>query len=117
MSLLIPGTEVNLGGKLRTLAPLNAAAVKQHRDKISAVFVGAVPDIEFVAVLAYLSLKRNEPDIKQADVDEMIDYGNLFDVWEAVMNVSGLAVQAGKMARRVQEQVKAAMQETGSPTP
>jgi adenine deaminase len=109
---LIPGTEILLGGKQRVLAPLNAAAVKQFREKINAVFVGSLPDIEFVSVLAYHSLKRNEPEIKQEEVDEMIDYGNLIQVWEALMNVSGLAVEAGKMAARVQ----AAMQATGSPT-
>lgn len=109
---LIPGTEITLGGKLRILAALNAATVKQYREKINAVFVGSIPDIEFVSTLAYHSLKRNEPDITPDQVDEMIDFGNLIPVWEALMNVSGLAVQAGKMARRVQE----AMQETGLPT-
>lgn len=109
---LIPGTEIQLGGQQRILAPLNAAAVKQYREKINSVFVGAIPDIEFVAVLAYHSLKRNEPDITQEVVDDMIDYGNLVPVWEALMNVSGLAIEAGKMARRVQE----AMQANGSPT-
>lgn len=110
---LIPGTEIKLGGIDRVLAPLNAATVKQYRDKIGQVFVGSIPDIEFVSTLAYHSLKRNDPDITPGQVDEMIDYGNLIPVWEALMNVSGLAVDAGKMARRVQE----AMQASGLPTP
>lgn len=109
----VPGTEMQLGGKARVLAPLNAAALKQFRDRISEVFVGSVPDLELVAQLAFHSLKRNEPEITQDDVDEMIDYGNVVEVWEALMNISGLAVAAGKMARRVQE----AMGESGSKMP
>ena len=110
---LIPGVEIILGGVPRILAPLNAAAIKQHRDKIGQVFVGQVPDVELVSVLAYCSLKRNYPDITQDMVDDIIDYGNLIPVWEAVMNISGLAVEAGKMERRVRE----AMGATGLPTP
>lgn len=108
MSVKIPGKELTLGGELRILAPLNAAAVKQFREQIGAVFVGAMPDIELVAKLAFHSLSRNYPDITQAQVDDMIDYGNFFDVWEALMNLSGLAIAAGKMARQVQEQMTAA---------
>ena len=110
---LIPGVELELGGEKRILAPLNAAAIKQHRDKIGQVFVGQVPDVELVSLLAYCSLKRNYPDVTQDQVDDWIDYGNLIAVWEAVMNISGLAVEPGKMERRVRE----AMQATGLPTP
>lgn len=113
--ILIPGVEISLGGELRILAPLNAAAIKQHRAKIGQVFVGQVPDVELVSVLAYCSLKRNYPDITQEQVDDIIDYGNLIPVWEAVMNISGLAVEAGKMERRVREAMGTAA--TGSPTP
>jgi hypothetical protein len=101
----VPGTNLPLGGQDYVLAPLNAAAVKQYRDKIANVFVGGLPDIGLVAELAFNSLRRNYPDITIAVVEEMIDYGNMFDVWEVLMNISGLVEQAGKMARRVQEQM------------
>jgi hypothetical protein len=110
----VPGTEITLGGKLRVLAPLNAAALKQFRDKIQQVFVGSVPDLELVSTLAFHSLKRNEPDITQDEVDEMIDFGNVIPVWESLMNLSGLAIDAGKMQRRVQEAMD---QANGSTTP
>lgn len=103
----LPGKEMSLGGQQRVLAPLNAAAVKQYRDAIKNVFVGQLPDIELVSTLAYSSLKRNYPDVTQEQVDDMIDYGNLFDVWETLLNLSGLAVSAGKMVRRVQEEMEA----------
>lgn len=109
----VPGKEMELGGQQRVLAPLNAATLKQFRGKINEIFVGSIPDLELVSALAYHSLKRNESNITQDEVDEMIDYGNVIQVWEALMNVSGLAVEAGKMARRVQE----AMGESGLKTP
>lgn len=99
---------MELGGKKRILAPLNVAAVKQYRDEIKNVFVGQMPNIELVSTLAYASLKRNDPDLTQEQVDEWIDYGNLFDVWESLLNLSGLAVSAGNMVRRVQEQMEMA---------
>lgn len=104
----IPGTEITLGQRKFVLAPLNVAAVKQYREEIKAVFVGTVPDIELVAKMAHASLARNYDGITMDDVEGMIDYGNYFDVWEILLNLSGLAVSAGKMARRVQEQMEAA---------
>lgn len=104
----VPGKEMQLGGKDFILPPLNAAAVKQYRDQISAVFVGQLPDIELVSKLAYAALKRNYPEITAEQVDDMIDYGNMLDVWENLMNLSGLAISAGKMVRRVQQELEAA---------
>lgn len=105
----IPGKEIMLGGQPRVIAPLNAATLKVHGDKIKTIFVGQVPDLVFVSQLAYESLKRNYADITPEEVDEFIDFGNLFDVWEAILNASGLAVAAGKMVRRVQEEVEAGL--------
>lgn len=103
MSVKIPGKELTIGGKALVFAPLNAAAAKQYRDQIRQVFVGSQPDIELVAKLAYESLSRNYEDMTLEEVENLIDYGNMFDVWEAVLNLSGLVVQAGNMLRRVQE--------------
>jgi hypothetical protein len=108
----VPGTEMELGGEKRVLAPLNAAAVKQYRDQIKAIFVGQLPDIELVSTLACASLQRNYPELTPAQVDELIDYGNLFDVWETLLNLSGLAVSAGKMVRRVQAEMDQAASST-----
>lgn len=107
----VPGQEIELGGEKRILAPLNVAAVKQYREQIKKVFVGTLPDIELVSTLAHASLKRNYPEVTPEQVDNWVDYGNLFEIWESLLNLSGLAVSAGNMVRRVQEQMEAA---TGS---
>ncbi|MFZ6871161.1 hypothetical protein ACO0LF_03740 [Undibacterium sp. Di27W] len=115
-AIKIPGKEVTMGGKTYVLAPLNAATSKQYRNEIKAVFVGSMPDIEFVSKLAHASLLRNYSDISLEEVEEMVDYGNLFEIWETLLNVSGLVAQAGNMARRVQEQMTAAGLMPPSPT-
>jgi hypothetical protein len=107
----VPGKEVMLSGESFILAPLNLAAAKQYGEEISAVFVGGIPRIEFVGKLAYASLKRNYPEITVEKVDELVDFSNLFDILEAVMNVSGLALSGAKMVRRVQQQVDLAMKD------
>ncbi len=107
-AIKIPGAEMTLGGVAYVLAPLNAAAVKQYRDQIKLVFVGGLPDIELVAKLAHASLRRNYPDMTLDQVEEFIDYSNLFDVWENLLNLSGLVAQAGKMMRRVQGEMATA---------
>lgn len=108
MSIRVPGKEKELGGVMRIVAPLNAAAVKQYREQINAISTGQIPDIELVAKLAYASLKRNYPQITLEEVEDVVDYDNFFELWVIMMNVSGLVEQAGKLARRVQDQMTAA---------
>ncbi|MDY7537678.1 hypothetical protein QN372_00815 [Undibacterium sp. RTI2.1] len=103
----VPGTTINLCGRPFVLAALNVAAVKTYREEVKAVFLGGIPDIELVAKMAHASLSRNY-DITLEEVEELIDYGNYFDVWEILLNLSGLAVSAGKMAARLKEQMAAA---------
>jgi hypothetical protein len=111
--IIIPGIEMGLGGKQRIVPPMNAATVKQFRDKINSVGVNALPDIEIVSLIAYHSLKRNYPDITQEEVDEFIDNGNMVKVWEAMMNLNGLAYDMGKMMRRVHEAGQEAIKDSG----
>ncbi|WP_156398051.1 hypothetical protein [Duganella sp. Root336D2] len=105
-TMRVPGRELQLAGEMYVIAPLNAAAVKRFRDQIKNVFVGGLPDIELVAQLALCSLQRNYPGMTLARVEELIDYDNFFEVWETLLNVSGLVAQAKEMARRVQEQME-----------
>lgn len=104
---LIPGKEVNFGSRVLVLAALNTAAVKQYREQINTVFLGQMPDIELVSKLAHASLQRNYPDMTLEQVDEIVDYSNMVEVWETIMNLAGLVVAMGKMMRRVQDEMAA----------
>ena len=102
---MIPGKELELGGKKLIVAPLTAGACKQYQAEINAVKFGGMPDIDLVSRLALSSLKRNYPEMTAEDVDEMIDRGNYFTGWDAVINLSGLVEQVGELARKMQEKL------------
>jgi len=102
MTLKVPGTAVQLGGRERVLAPINAATFKQYRNELNTVFGGnSIPDIEFVATLVYHSLRRNYDDVTVEDALDWVDAGNYVDLLDIVVNVSGLAASLGKMMRRI----------------
>jgi len=101
----VPGVELELGGEKRVVAPLNAAAVKQHRKQLETLFSGAVPDLELVARLLHLSLLRNYPDMKLDQVEDWVDFGNVVEIFETLMNVSGMVTAVGNMMRRLQQQM------------
>ena len=113
---LIPGKEIALGGQTYVVAPLNAAATKQYRKEVNAVKLGTLPDIDLVTKLAYASLKRTYPDITMEKVEDIVDYGNYFALWSALLNVSGLVIEVGNMVRGVQESMTSAGLMTPSPT-
>lgn len=101
---MIPGVTVTLGEVSYILPPLNMAGVKTLKGRIENIFSSGVPDMEVVADAAFLSLKRNYPDITIDIVQEGVDYGNFLDVFDAVMNTSGLVEKVGKMVARFQGQ-------------
>lgn len=88
------GVEFNFGEKTLVIPPLNLRALEQMQDKIGS-FTGAISieQVGVVADLALAALNRNYPDLTRDDVAELIDLGNMKEVMEAVMGVSGLIAQ------------------------
>jgi hypothetical protein len=86
------GITLNLGGIDYVLPPISLGALEQLQSRIGS-FNGDVMDssqITTVIDAAHASLLRNYPDITRPEVAEMIDVGNMSDVFAAVMDVSGL---------------------------
>lgn len=100
MSLKIPGTELEVGGRTLVFAPLNAAAYKQYGEpKIERLLEGGIsPDLLFVAKLAHASLSRNYPEMTLEEVEDLVDMGNVAVIYETVMCVSGYMRSIVKMA-------------------
>lgn len=105
---LVPGKVLEVAGRKLVFAPLNAAAVGQFQEEILKVGIGSIPDVRLVSKLAHASLIRNYPSVTIKAVEDMIDYGNVMEVWQAVINLAGLVAQAGEMARSVEAQMRAA---------
>lgn len=102
----VKGIPVELGGVEHIVPPLSLGALEQLQDRISTVN-GDITDSKQVATVidaAFSSLKRNYPSMTRDEVAEMIDVGNMAEVFEAVMDVSGLkrkALEAGEAPESV----------------
>lgn len=88
----VKGVPVVLGGDIYIVPPIALGALEQLQERIAS-FTGDVTDLKQVATVidaAHSALKRNYPDMTRDQVADVIDVGNMADVFEAVMDVSGL---------------------------
>ena len=109
LEIKVPGREMVISGRTLVFASLSLGGSKQYRNEIKSMYKGSLPDQDLVAKLALASLKRNYPDMTLAEVEELVDEDNYLEVWQAVMNFTGLVKKTGEMLRRV----NAAMEEAG----
>lgn len=88
---MIKGIDMELGGRVWTIPPLNLAALEGLEARLQS-FTGGLDaaSISLVLDAAYLALKRNYPGLARDEVAEFIDVANMEAVMEAVMDVSGL---------------------------
>lgn len=88
---MIKGIAIDLGGAEYTVPPLSLAAVEAFQDRLAG-FDGTLsaPSVGLVLDVAHAALKRNYVTITRAELAELIDLGNMGEVFEAVMDVSGL---------------------------
>lgn len=91
---MIKGTEVELGGEVMIVPPLNLSALELFQDRLSSYQGGIDPEsVKFVAEVAHAAIRRNYPDVTIEQLKDWIDLGNIGQVFNAVMNVSGLVRQ------------------------
>jgi len=93
---LLSGVKVTMGGREYTLPPLTLGSLKRIGNKINTLSkIDSVPNEEqtdAIAQIVLASVNRNYPEITQDELLEMIDLGNLKEIFEAVLGVSGEAV-------------------------
>ncbi|BCA57683.1 hypothetical protein [Sphingomonas sp. HMP6] len=96
------GITLTLGdGNAYVMPPLTLGALEDFQDGIAAMEQGGL-DKETIATtidVALASLKRNYPEMTRDMVRELIDLEIMAEVFEAVMDVSGLrrkAIEAGE---------------------
>ena len=92
------GVEIELGDKTYILPPLNCAALEQFGDKLETFNeLPVVKKIGFTVDLTLASLHRNYPELKREEIAEVIDLGNMAEVIQVVMGVSGLVRSSGEV--------------------
>lgn len=88
---MIKGTDIELGGTVYTVPPLNLASLERFQDRL-ATYNGGIDkeSVAFVVEVAHAAIKRNYPQMTIDELKENIDLGNIRDIFGAVMNISGL---------------------------
>jgi hypothetical protein len=87
----IKGITLELGGEDFVVPPLPLGALEVLQERIE-LFTGGLDKGSVATVIDCLhaSLKRNYPEKTREDVAELVDVGNMGDVMQAVMDVSGM---------------------------
>ncbi|WP_107812814.1 hypothetical protein [Neisseria sicca] len=103
MTVRIKGVTVELNGTNYVIPPIALGALEQLQERIG-TFDGNVQDVKQISTVidcAHAAMRRNYPDMTREEVADLIDIGNMNEVFAAVMDVSGLkrkeqeAAQAG----------------------
>jgi len=90
-----PGIKINLGGVDYIIPPISLGALQQLQSRVAAFEGGADSEsVSTVIDVTHSALKRNYPEITVAQVSDMVDLGNMMDIFEMVMDVSGLKRKA-----------------------
>ena len=101
MTVKVKGIALELGGSEYVVPPVALGPLEQLQQRISE-FKGDIQDAKQVATVidvAHAALKRNYPEITREEVGDMIDVGNMAEVFACVMDVSGMkrkALEAGE---------------------
>jgi hypothetical protein len=75
-----------------TIPPITLGALQQLEPGIAGFTADMTntKQIDTVISLTHAALKRNYPEITRDEVGELIDVGNVVDVYRAVMGISGV---------------------------
>jgi len=98
---IYPGIEKELGGKAYVIPPLSLGQVRRLQNQLEK-WTGAVDDKSVAVCIetVHAALSRNYPDVTVEQVEEWLDLGNMVELMQAVMYVSG-------MLRKAEEEKKA----------
>jgi len=91
----IPGIRFEFPGKTLVIPPAALGDIEQMEERIAG-YAGGIDkgSIATALDLAYVSLKRNYPDITREEIGRLIDVGNMLQVFEACMDVNGIRRKA-----------------------
>jgi len=100
---MIPGREVEIGGKKYTLPPLNIASLRKHRefmDKSKQLADGTIePGVGEIFEMTDMvrdSLMRNYPEVNFAEIEEELDIAKVTECFLAVMKINGSGPALGE---------------------
>jgi len=88
------GEWVVLSGEEYKIPPLNFRSLRELQGKISSLNTGGglptAAQMTTVIEVVHAALKRNYPDITVEAIEDIVDVGNMMQVFTAVLQVSGM---------------------------
>jgi hypothetical protein len=104
MTTTIDGVSVRMGGRDFVVAPLTFRQLRQLRselEQLNAMKIGTSlsdDDAKALCKIVHASLSRNHPEVKQEEVEDLLDIGNALAVITAILTGSGLKPGEAKAA-------------------
>lgn len=98
----IKGIPFDFGGEVLVIPPIALGALETMQDELQS-FSGDLSrkSVSTVIDATHAALRRNYPEITRERVADLLDAGNMMEVMQAIMDVSGLHRQqledAGKL--------------------
>lgn len=88
---MIKGIKLVMGGVEYEVPPLALGDLERYQDQLAGYSGGIdAASVSTVIDIAHAALRRNYGQITREDVGALVDLGNMAEVFEAVMDVSGL---------------------------
>ena len=100
---MIPGIKIDLSGTAYTVPPLSLGSLEVLQERLTA-FRGSLADAPLVIDALHQALLRNYPDLTRAEVASKVGLESFTDVFEAVMDVSGMKRKALEAAAAAAEE-------------
>lgn len=93
---MIKGISFDFGEKTLVIPPISLGALEQLQEQLTEFNGNALDKKQLSTVIeaAHAALRRNYPELTREEVGELIDLANFMEVFDCVMDVSGMKRKA-----------------------
>lgn len=96
---MFEGTTITIQGQKYIVPPLSFSGMKKIEQDLLVLNDPKSTDFSKICVMVKaikLALRRNYPDMTDEQIEDMIDVGNINNVFDAIMGASGLEKKPGE---------------------
>lgn len=112
------GVEVKLGGEMFVFPPLSLGSIKRLQPQIEkSSELNGIERFDFFVEVIRSALSRNYPDITSDQILEWVDTRNIYEIFNAVMAVSGLVRSSADQEASKQPDPSTGTTSTGESSP
>jgi hypothetical protein len=96
---MIDGVVISMGGKKWLVPPLNLKFLRKNSERLAqyqGVSAASPDSVDMALEIIQAALSRNYPEITSDVLLEIVDMGNVQQIMEAIMGISGLERVSGE---------------------